>query len=185
MLATTEFSYTDSNGDTQIVNMGDIVRANETLTSLIFDNLSKKLTYTDESKVSNQVDLSGLVTGAETKINEGTYVSITGTGTTDSPYVINAISTADNLGNHTATQDLNMSTKNIVSANNITAGGKTATQTASIATGTDGSVPAAGSIVCLFGCKREYCLEKPIFNSCCKSGAIRLEHIHNNRSCLY
>ncbi|MBJ2126739.1 hypothetical protein JC605_20710, partial [Flavobacterium sp. IB48] len=29
---TTEFTYTDKNGDTQIVNMGDIVRANETET---------------------------------------------------------------------------------------------------------------------------------------------------------
>ncbi|WP_345159465.1 hypothetical protein, partial [Flavobacterium ginsengisoli] len=92
-------------------------------------------TITDPAYIKNKPVIP-VVTGAETQIEAGTNVSISGTGAAGNAYVINAISTADNLGNHTATQDLNMSTKNIVSANNITAGGKTATQTASIATGT-------------------------------------------------
>ena len=90
--------------------------------------------------------VSSLVDGSETKVNAGTNVTVTGAGTVASPYVVNATSTADNLGNHTATQDLNMSSKNITAANNITAAGKTTTQTAAITKGTDGSTPAAGSI---------------------------------------
>ena len=64
---------------------------------------------------------------------------------------------ADNLGNHTATQDLNMNTQNITAAKDITATGtaaaanitastKATVQTAAIAKGTDGSSPQAGYI---------------------------------------
>lgn len=58
----------------------------------------------------------------------------------------------DNLGNHTATQDLNMNTKNITGAANITATGKTSTATAQITTGAAlgyiaTSVDAAGNVV--------------------------------------
>ncbi len=102
-------------------------------------------TITDPAYIKNKPVIP-VVTGAETQIKAGTNVSISGTGAAGSAYVINAISTADNLGNHTATQDLNMSTKNIVSANNITATGKTTTQTAAITKGTDGSTPTAGMV---------------------------------------
>jgi len=113
-------------------------------------------TTTDPSYIKNKPTIP-TVTGAETKITAGTNVTVTGTGATGTPYVINATSTADNLGNHTATTDLNMSAKNITAANNITAAGtvnaanttvttKTTTQTAAITKGTDGSTPAAGYI---------------------------------------
>lgn len=52
----------------------------------------------------------------------------------------------DNLGNHTATKDLAMSGKNISNAANITATGKTTTNSAQIAKGTNGVAPQAGYI---------------------------------------
>jgi len=57
-----------------------------------------------------------------------------------------SIGAGDNLGNHTATTDLTMSGKNINNAANITATGKTTTQTAQITKGSDGASPAAGSV---------------------------------------
>ncbi|QOG02384.1 hypothetical protein [Flavobacterium sp. MDT1-60] len=51
---------------------------------------------------------------------------------------------ADNLGNHIATQDLNMNSNNIASANDITATGKTSTGKAAIALGSDGNAPKPG-----------------------------------------
>ena len=48
----------------------------------------------------------------------------------------------DNVGNHTATQDLNMATRSITNANNITATAKTTTNTLQIT----GGVPANGKI---------------------------------------
>lgn len=51
---------------------------------------------------------------------------------------------ADNLGNHIATQGLNMNSNSITAANNITATGKTSTGKASIALGADGNVPKPG-----------------------------------------
>ena len=51
---------------------------------------------------------------------------------------------ADNLGNHIATQDLNMNSNSITAAADITATGKTSTQKAAIALGSDGNVPKAG-----------------------------------------
>ena len=51
---------------------------------------------------------------------------------------------ADNLGNHIATQNLNMNSNNITAATNITATGKTSTQKAAIALGSDGNTPKPG-----------------------------------------
>ncbi|KAF2510097.1 hypothetical protein EYY60_11330 [Flavobacterium zhairuonense] len=67
-------------------------------------------------------------------------------------YVSRTEFAGDNLGNHTATQDLNMNTKNITGAANITATGKTSTATAQITTGATAgyiatSVDAAGNVV--------------------------------------
>ncbi|WP_125722569.1 hypothetical protein [Flavobacterium ustbae] len=59
------------------------------------------------------------VTGAETKVKAGTapitgnLVTVTGTGTATDAYIISG----DNLGNHIAMQDLNMSSKNINNVN--------------------------------------------------------------------
>ncbi|MDP5201133.1 hypothetical protein [Flavobacterium sp. DG2-3] len=57
-----------------------------------------------------------------------------------------SIGAGDNLGNHTATQDLNMATKNITAATNITATGKTTTNTAQIKLGTNNKAPQAGDV---------------------------------------
>jgi len=113
-------------------------------------------TDTDPAFIKNKPTIP-TITGAETIINQGTNITITGTGTTASPYIVNATSTADNLGNHTATQTLNMSANDITAAKNITATGtaaaanvtastKATVATAAITTGTDGSVPAAGYV---------------------------------------
>ena len=56
------------------------------------------------------------------------------------------LSAGDNLGNHTATQDLAMSGRNINNAANITATGKTVTNTAQIAKSSNGQAPQAGYI---------------------------------------
>lgn len=52
----------------------------------------------------------------------------------------------DNLGNHTATSNLEMSGKNINNAANIIATGKTSTNTIAIAKGIDGRLPVAGYV---------------------------------------
>lgn len=57
-----------------------------------------------------------------------------------------ALSARDNLGNHTAEANLEMSAYNINNAANITATEKTITQTAQINKGTDGSAPSPGSV---------------------------------------
>jgi hypothetical protein len=56
---TNEFSYTDSAGVSQLVDISSIVKANETLTSLSLDD--SKLTYNDEKGVPNEIDLGNLV----------------------------------------------------------------------------------------------------------------------------
>jgi len=74
---TKEFSYVDVNGDTKVINISEIIKANETLTSLtdvvtsetdgdgqLFDKHT--LTYKDETGKANPIDLSVLVKGTET-----------------------------------------------------------------------------------------------------------------------
>ncbi|SEP29527.1 hypothetical protein SAMN05444671_3128 [Flavobacterium sp. CF108] len=56
------------------------------------------------------------------------------------------LSAGDNLGNHTAASNLEMSAYNINNAANITATEKTITQTVQINKGTDGSAPSPGSV---------------------------------------
>ncbi|MET3021091.1 hypothetical protein [Flavobacterium hydatis] len=59
---TNEFTYTDASGTTQVVNINEIVKANETLTSLAYDAAAKTLSYkaeTGPTTVINLVDLVG------------------------------------------------------------------------------------------------------------------------------
>jgi hypothetical protein len=71
------FNYIDDAGNTQVINFSEIVKANETLTSLtdivtsetddygqLFDKHT--LTYKDEAGIENPIDLSVLVKGTET-----------------------------------------------------------------------------------------------------------------------
>lgn len=96
-------------------------------------------TTTDPSYIKNKPTIP-VVTGAETKIIAGTNVTVSGTGAATTPYVINATSVGDNLGNHTATQTLNMANNNISGAAN------TSTQTLTIAKGTDGNSAVPGYV---------------------------------------
>ncbi|WP_123890309.1 hypothetical protein [Flavobacterium frigidimaris] len=61
-------------------------------------------------------------------------------------YVSRANFGGDNLGDHSATKDLLMNGKNINNAANITATGKTSTQTAQISQGLDGLAPGTGYV---------------------------------------
>lgn len=96
---------------------------------------------------SNTLALEGLQTGAAA---DNILVI-------DTNGVVKMISTAslgaggDNLGDHTATEDLNMTSHNINAANTVTAVNanvttKTTTQTMAVTKGTDGSLPMAGYI---------------------------------------
>lgn len=101
---------------------------------------------------TNTLAISGLQTGAAA---DNVMV-------TDANGVLKTVSRssftgADNLGNHTATQDLNMNAQNIIAAKDITATGtvaaanvtastKATVQTATITKGTDGFTPQAGYI---------------------------------------
>ncbi|UGU16846.1 hypothetical protein LS482_02995 [Sinomicrobium kalidii] len=60
-----EFTYIDENGNVQLINFGDIVRANETLT-ILTDNGNGTVTYTDEEGVETVIDLSAIVDSYET-----------------------------------------------------------------------------------------------------------------------
>jgi hypothetical protein len=88
--ATNEFSYIDSAGVSQLVDISGIVKANETLTSLSVSGTV--LTYTDEKSASSVIDLSTI---SSTKVSPGTNVTVTGSGTSSSPFVVSsAIETA-------------------------------------------------------------------------------------------
>ena len=103
------------------------------------------------------ITASGKTSTATAQITSGaaigyiaTSVDATGNVVWTDPTTINT--KGDNLGNHTATQDLNMNTKNIDGATNITATGKTSTATAQITTGAAvgyvaTSVDTAGNVV--------------------------------------
>ena len=80
--ATKEFSYVDVNGTPQVININDLVKLNETLTSLTYDDSSKVLTYKDEKGVFNQLNLGG--SGAEPWYKVGTTAGAT--ANTDNMY---------------------------------------------------------------------------------------------------
>ncbi len=75
---TNEFTYTDASGTTQVVNIGELVKANETLTSLAYDVTGKTLSYQAEKGAATVINLVDLVGDAETVTiltnnNNGTY----------------------------------------------------------------------------------------------------------------
>ncbi|MFH6937750.1 hypothetical protein ACHRV0_21630, partial [Flavobacterium sp. FlaQc-30] len=63
---TNEFTYTDASGATQVVNINEIVKGNETLTSLAYDATGKTLTYQPESGSATVIKLVDMVGDAET-----------------------------------------------------------------------------------------------------------------------
>src|SRR5690606_23804731 len=62
----TQFTYVDQAGDTHVVNIQDIVQANETLTNLVYDAATGVATYTNEAGVNQTIDLSQVVKSFET-----------------------------------------------------------------------------------------------------------------------
>ena len=77
---TNEFTYTDASGATQTVNINEIVKGNETLTSLTYDAAGKTLSYQAEKGAPNVIKLVDLVGAAQTL----TSLAVNGTtGTLD------------------------------------------------------------------------------------------------------
>ncbi|MFC3200205.1 hypothetical protein ACFOET_21465, partial [Parapedobacter deserti] len=61
--ATYELTYIDASGETQIINLEEVVKAVETVTKLAYDNTAHKIEYTDEDGVAHVFDLnSGTLT---------------------------------------------------------------------------------------------------------------------------
>ncbi|WP_051885794.1 autotransporter outer membrane beta-barrel domain-containing protein [Flavobacterium hydatis] len=78
---TNEFTYTDASGTTQVVNINEIVKGNETLTSLTYDATGKTLSYQPERGDATVIKLVDLVGDAETittltNNNNGTYTYV-------------------------------------------------------------------------------------------------------------
>jgi len=95
---TNQIEYIDENGDTQAVNLGDLVSQvtdmnvgehqiashvsgdgtttaiNETVTSLSYDDANTRIIYIDEEGVSQNVDLSGLLSSAN-DLNDGHLIA--------------------------------------------------------------------------------------------------------------
>src|SRR5690606_19253038 len=85
----TQFTYVDQAGDTHVVNIQDIVQANETLTNLVYDAATGVATYTNEAGVNQTIDLSQVVKSFETLTSvsvdnaAGTLTYVDETGTTN------------------------------------------------------------------------------------------------------
>ncbi|MGS2764706.1 hypothetical protein ACVBDU_20750, partial [Sinomicrobium sp. M5D2P9] len=94
---TNEFTYIDENGNTQVVNIEEIVQANETLTPLI-NNSDGTYTYTDEEGTETIVDIpAGVVENIQ---NEGDiYNEIINTITANSDALVD---NGDGTFTHTA-----------------------------------------------------------------------------------
>jgi len=67
---TKKFSYIDASGNSQVIDISDLVKASETLTSLTYDATTKKLTYKDEKANPNQIDLSSVAVVPQQVIQE-------------------------------------------------------------------------------------------------------------------
>ena len=63
---TNSFTYVDGTGTTQTINITDMVKNNETLTTLAYDNATKVLTYKDEAGTTNTINIGSLVKNNET-----------------------------------------------------------------------------------------------------------------------
>ncbi|PIF71098.1 hypothetical protein [Flavobacterium sp. 2] len=98
---TNEFTYTDASGATQTVNINEIVKGNETLTSLTYDAAGKTLSYQAEKGAPNVINLVDLVGDAETIteiVNKGKGVYTYKNETTAEPVTINVVGdVADNF----------------------------------------------------------------------------------------
>jgi len=110
--------------------------------------------------LNSTTDVTSIAGGApaQSLLVYNTKAAITGTGAAGTGYyywdtniwkklaTLGDMTAGDNLGNHKATQDLNMDNNSIINAVNITAAGKTSTQTTAIAKSIDGVSPQAGYI---------------------------------------
>ncbi|MCD0476364.1 hypothetical protein LPB87_18385, partial [Flavobacterium sp. EDS] len=81
------FTYIDQNGNPLVINIQDIVRANETLTSLDYDKNTHTLTYKAESGPAKEFKLKELVGDATSVSNtlNGSNLTTTVNGVTGDP----------------------------------------------------------------------------------------------------
>jgi hypothetical protein len=78
---TNVLTYTNSQGDAQTVDLGALVKANESLTVLGFDKATQVLTYTDESGVPYDLDLGIGTVSYDAANNTITYTDASGAST--------------------------------------------------------------------------------------------------------
>src|SRR5690606_29999252 len=111
------FTYVDESGDSHVINFEEIVKDNETVTTLV-EGSDGKYTYTSENNTVTVIDIpASVVQNFETIVNSGPvevngdtfttieeyiehiantsvnvggsdFITVTGTGTSDDPYVV-------------------------------------------------------------------------------------------------
>ena len=77
---TNQFSYIDVAGNTQIINIEQIVQDNETLTSISHDPVTNTITYIDENGLPTVINIGSLAGPAGPAGTNGTSIT-SGTGT--------------------------------------------------------------------------------------------------------
>ncbi|MDY0989469.1 hypothetical protein SOM12_18705, partial [Flavobacterium sp. CFBP9031] len=74
---TNQFSYVDASGNTQIIDISTIVKANETITTLDKDAANNgQYTYTSENATTTTIDIVGdVINNASTILNNSTFIT--------------------------------------------------------------------------------------------------------------
>ncbi|UPZ14381.1 beta strand repeat-containing protein [Flavobacterium humidisoli] len=74
---TNQFSYVDASGNTQIIDISTIVKANETITTLEKDAANNgQYTYTSENATKTTIDIVGdVINNANTILNNSTFIN--------------------------------------------------------------------------------------------------------------
>uniref|UniRef100_UPI003341CEB7 hypothetical protein n=2 Tax=Parapedobacter pyrenivorans TaxID=1305674 RepID=UPI003341CEB7 len=94
---TYELTYIDVKGDTQVINLEEVVKAVETVTVLGYDASGHKLTYQDESGLTHVLDLNVGTLAFDHQINVLAYTNEDGT-TTNIPLNNTSLSYDPSLG---------------------------------------------------------------------------------------
>ncbi|HGP4854850.1 TPA: hypothetical protein ACLNJJ_003678, partial [Vibrio cholerae O1] len=72
---TNVLTYTNSKGEPQVVDLGSLVKANETLTVLSYDKATNALSYKDEAGDTHALDLGTGSVSYNPSTNTLTYVN--------------------------------------------------------------------------------------------------------------
>src|SRR5690606_26286035 len=78
---TYELTYLDEHGDTQVVNLEEVVKTVETVTELQYDAVTHELTYTGEDSLAHTLDLNVGVLAFDNQTNVLNYTAEDGATT--------------------------------------------------------------------------------------------------------